>query len=41
MAAESGLDLSDRKIEDKYEYKKLLYPVFKGKYSDWWTIYKH
>jgi hypothetical protein len=34
MAAESGQLISELTIEDKYEYKKLLYPVFKGKYSD-------
>jgi hypothetical protein len=34
MAKESGLKLSDFCIEEKYEYKKLIYPKFKGKHSD-------
>lgn len=34
MAKEGGLGVSDLTIEDKFNYKKLLYPNKKGKHSD-------
>jgi len=34
MAEEGQLLLSNLQIEDKFEYKKLLYPKMKGKSSD-------
>ena len=34
MAEEGGMKLSEMTIEDKFEYKKLLFPKMKGKYSD-------
>lgn len=34
MGEVSGMKLIDMTIEDKYEYKKLLYPKHKGKISD-------
>jgi hypothetical protein len=34
MAEEGGLKISHMKIEDKFEYKNLLYPLKKGKHSD-------
>lgn len=34
MAESTGLVKSDLQIEDKYEYKKILYPSGKAKASD-------
>lgn len=34
MAKEGNLGTSEMTIEDKFNYKKLLYPNKKGKYSD-------
>jgi len=34
MALESGLEISELAIEEKYKYKELLFPNIKGKHSD-------
>jgi len=35
MSDVSGIPTLDVNIEDKFEYKKILYPAMKGKSSQW------